>query len=176
MASSPILRGTSCRAGRVSNRWRSKCLVRHAGGVGEKLPGVEDRDAAVVLPGCDVAVEAEKAVEASSGQRVRQGDGFLDYLAVGGVSSRYITIGKVAGLFGVSGWVKVHSYTSPRHDIVSYSLWHLSGGSGFEPPAFEMSRRHGKGVIAKFLGIDDRDAAVALLGCDVAIEATQLKS
>ena len=92
------------------------------------------------------------------------------------MSGRYITIGKVAGLFGVSGWVKVHSYTSPRHGIVSYSSWRLlSNGAESDSPPLEASRRHGNGVIAKFLGVDDRDAAAALTGCDIAVEAAQLK-
>ncbi len=93
------------------------------------------------------------------------------------MSDRYITLGKVVGVFGVSGWVKVHSYTSPRDGILSYASWRLlSRGADLEPLQLEASRRHGARVIAKFLGVDDRDGAVALRGRDIVIKAAQLKS
>jgi len=32
-----------------------------------------------------------------------------------------IALGKISGVFGVKGWVKVHSYTDPREKIVDYT-------------------------------------------------------
>ena len=34
-----------------------------------------------------------------------------------------ITIGRIVGLFGVRGWVKVYSYTRPREAILNYDPW-----------------------------------------------------
>ncbi|MDQ3730445.1 MAG: ribosome maturation factor RimM, partial [Pseudomonadota bacterium] len=41
-----------------------------------------------------------------------------------------ITVGRICGLFGVKGWVKVFSYTEPRENICRYSPWHLLGAQG----------------------------------------------
>ena len=36
-----------------------------------------------------------------------------------------ITLGKIVGVFGIKGWVKVFSETRPREQIFSYSPWLL---------------------------------------------------
>ena len=36
-----------------------------------------------------------------------------------------VAVGRVAGIFGVQGWVKVHSYTEPREAIFDYRPWLL---------------------------------------------------
>ncbi len=90
------------------------------------------------------------------------------------MSGRHIPIGKITGLFGVAGWTKVYSYTSPRWNIIEYSPWRLAAHAGaVQSPALESARRHGDGVIAKFAGIDDRDAAAALAGCEITVAETQ---
>ena len=91
------------------------------------------------------------------------------------MTCRHIPIGKIIGLFGVAGWVKVHSYTRPRQNIIAYSRWRLSPREGalVFSPELESVRRRGGGVVAKFAGIDDRTAAGALLGREVTVEKTQ---
>ncbi|TNF36614.1 MAG: ribosome maturation factor RimM, partial [Gammaproteobacteria bacterium] len=34
-----------------------------------------------------------------------------------------LDVGKVSGVFGVKGWVKVYSYTDPMEGISNYSPW-----------------------------------------------------
>ena len=36
-----------------------------------------------------------------------------------------ITLGRIVGVFGVRGWVKVFSETRPREQIFKYSPWML---------------------------------------------------
>ena len=36
-----------------------------------------------------------------------------------------IVLGRVAGPFGVKGWVKVKSYTEPTEGILGYRDWHV---------------------------------------------------
>ncbi len=93
------------------------------------------------------------------------------------MSGRHIPIGKIIGLFGIAGWVKVHSYTRPRHNIVAYTSWRLAPHRGsLSSPAFESARRHGNGVAAKFAAVDDRTAAVALLGREVTVDRAQFSN
>ena len=40
-----------------------------------------------------------------------------------------VVIGRITGVYGVRGWVKVFSETEPRENILGYSPWYL-GPSG----------------------------------------------
>ncbi len=87
----------------------------------------------------------------------------------------FIIVGRVSGLFGVRGWVKVYSYTEPRENIVTYSPWYLrTEGGEWSTREVVAGHRHGKGIVAQLRGCDDRDAAAALLGAEVAIRREQL--
>lgn len=85
-----------------------------------------------------------------------------------------VIVGRVSGLFGVRGWLKIHSYTEPRDNIVEYSPWFLNSGGEWRSIEIESGRVHGKGVVVKFVGYDDRDAAAQLIGHDIAVTREQL--
>ena len=85
-----------------------------------------------------------------------------------------LVVGRIGGLFGVRGWVKVFSYTEPRDNILSYSPWLLHIGGEWVTAKPVGGRIHGKGLVAQIEGYDDRDAAATLLGCDIAINRSQL--
>jgi len=38
---------------------------------------------------------------------------------------QWVPVGKLNGLFGVKGWVKIFSNTQPKENILSYSPWYL---------------------------------------------------
>ena len=85
-----------------------------------------------------------------------------------------ITLGRVTGLYGVKGWVKVFSDTNPREGISDYSEWLLKREHGWQRIAVESGRKQGKNIVVKLAGIDDRDMAAILSGCDIAITRDQL--
>lgn len=89
-------------------------------------------------------------------------------------SGNRIVLGRVTGLFGVRGWVKVFSNTQPREGIANYSPWQLRLGDEWRSFVVEQGQSQGKGVIVKLEGVDDRDAAAALMGADIAIWREQL--
>jgi 16S rRNA processing protein RimM len=80
-----------------------------------------------------------------------------------------IILGKISGVFGTRGWVKIHSYTRPRDNILAYRRWDLATPSGWRSHAVAESRRQGNGLIARLEDVTDRDAAVATVGRDIAI-------
>lgn len=86
----------------------------------------------------------------------------------------YIVVGRISGIYGVRGWVKVYSHTQPRESILNYSPLHLSMNGEWRAVALENGRTHGKGIVAKFEGCDDREAAAALMNTTVAIRREQL--
>ncbi|GAB4290429.1 MAG: ribosome maturation factor RimM [Thiohalomonadaceae bacterium] len=85
-----------------------------------------------------------------------------------------IVVGRIAGLFGVRGWVKVYSHTQPLDNILRYSPWLVLRDGQWLPMKPLAGRLHGKGIVAHIEGCDDRDAAAALVGCDIAIVRSQL--
>jgi len=91
----------------------------------------------------------------------------------------FVTLGKIIGFFGVKGWVKVHSDTEPRENIVSYSQWWLGDGrKQNERQLIKVSngKRSGKNVIAKLDGVDSREQAELYLGKEIAVKRSELPS
>lgn len=88
-----------------------------------------------------------------------------------------IVVGKISGVFGVKGWVKVYSWTDPRDGIGAYNPWLLRQGSqDWRKVEIEAARDQAKTVIAKITGIDDRDAAMLLNGSEIGIYKSQLEA
>lgn len=88
------------------------------------------------------------------------------------MSKRTLILGRISGLFGVQGWVKVFSETEPQEAILSYSPWFL--GADAEPRQVMDARRHGKVLVARLAGCDNRDEAAAFVGRSIAIRRQQL--
>jgi 16S rRNA processing protein RimM len=93
--------------------------------------------------------------------------------AVSVVSANLVTLGRISGLFGVHGWVKVFSYSQPRDGMLRYNLWYLELATGWSQMALEGGHRHSKGVVAKLAGCDSRDRAAPLLGAAIAVSREQ---
>jgi len=85
-----------------------------------------------------------------------------------------INVGKISGVFGLKGWVKVFSYTEPRENILSYKHWLLKKGSQDKSIKVIGGQLQGKGVVAQIEGVTDRDQALLLMGWDVYITHDQL--
>jgi len=81
-----------------------------------------------------------------------------------------VVLGRITGVYGVRGWVRIFSDTEPRENILRYSPWYVDG----EPRKVAEGRRHGKGLVARLQGCDDRDQAAALVGREIAIRRDQL--
>jgi 16S rRNA processing protein RimM len=85
-----------------------------------------------------------------------------------------VRLGRIVGLFGIQGWVKVFSFTEPREAILDYGPWLLGSDSSWRQATVEDGKRHGKAVLAKLAGVDDRDDATGLLGEEIAIDRSDL--
>ena len=72
-------------------------------------------------------------------------------------------LGRISGLYGIRGWVKVFSYTDPREAILDYGRWHLQRGDAWDAVTVAEGKRHGKSVIARLDGVDDRGQARELI-------------
>ena len=87
---------------------------------------------------------------------------------------QYISVGKISGVFGVKGWVKVFSFTDPRENILTYSPWLLKKGDESKTVAVIDGQLQGKTIVAQLDGVNDRDQAASLMGWDIFIRQDQL--
>ena len=89
------------------------------------------------------------------------------------MSKQTVTLGSINGVYGVKGWVKVYSFTSPIENILKYKTWQLFNSkqknNQNKTVKLEKGKRHGKGIIAKFEGFDDRNAVEILLKSEIII-------
>jgi 16S rRNA processing protein RimM len=85
-----------------------------------------------------------------------------------------INVGRISGVFGVKGWLKVFSFTDPRENILSYSPWLLKKGGEIKQLDVIDGALHGKAVIAQLDDIIDRDQAAGFVGWDIFITHNQL--
>jgi len=84
-------------------------------------------------------------------------------------ASERVILGRISGLYGVKGWVRVFSYTDPREAVLDYGQWLVGRKARWDSVTVAEGKRHGKSVIARLEGIDDRDEAAQLMGLDIAV-------
>ncbi|MGH8124708.1 MAG: ribosome maturation factor RimM [Rhodanobacteraceae bacterium] len=88
---------------------------------------------------------------------------------------RHVLLGRIVGVHGVRGAVKLESFTEPRTAIFDYTPWLLERDTGeFETIAEVHGHAQGKGIVAVLAGIGDRDAAAALIGARIWISREAL--
>lgn len=91
-------------------------------------------------------------------------------------ASSLVTVGRITSVYGVRGWVKVHSFTEPMENILQFSQWQLQGPDGKPGQAIEIDggKRHGKGLVVHIKGVDDRDLAAQYCQRDIAVSGSEL--
>lgn len=85
-----------------------------------------------------------------------------------------ISVGEIAGVFGVKGWLKIFSLTDPRENILNYSPWTLRKNSEIKVVDVLDGKRQGKSVVAAIEGVSDRDIAAGYSGWEILIKKQQL--
>jgi 16S rRNA processing protein RimM len=91
-----------------------------------------------------------------------------------------VRLGRVAGVFGIQGWVRIASDTRPADNIFRYRRWWLGDEeSGFESRVVARSKPESNALLAQLSGRDgmavsDRDLAQALVGLAISVEREAL--
>jgi len=88
--------------------------------------------------------------------------------------SQRIIVGRISGIYGVQGWLKLISYTRPRDNIFNYNPWLLNLDDNWQEMVMLDGKRQAKGLISRLDGIQNRDEAKILLNADIAIYRHQL--
>lgn len=85
-----------------------------------------------------------------------------------GGDGRRVLLGRIVGVHGLRGEVKLESWTEPRLRILDYRPWLLETAPGeVKQIGRVQGRAQGKGVVASLPGVADREAAAALIGANI---------
>jgi 16S rRNA processing protein RimM len=61
------------------------------------------------------------------------------------MSATRIVVGRISGVYGVKGWVKVYSHTKPLENILRYTPWQLGQHGQWREVKLAEGKPHGKG-------------------------------
>lgn len=87
---------------------------------------------------------------------------------------RRVLLGRIVGVHGVRGAVKLESFTEPRLAIFNYRPWLLQRAGQVTEIAGAQGHAQGKGIVATLPEVIDRDAAMALVGTEVWVPRSAL--
>ncbi|MCK5898458.1 MAG: ribosome maturation factor RimM [Methylococcales bacterium] len=85
-----------------------------------------------------------------------------------------ITLGKISGVFGVQGALKIFSFTHPNENILNYPTWILEKDDKQTEVIVVRGKRQGKAIVARLKNISDRDEALTLVGSEIKIHKSSL--
>src|SRR5699024_8204646 len=89
---------------------------------------------------------------------------------VGQQPADLVGLGRIAGAYGVRGWIRIHSHAQQGNTLLSATNWWIrtpasvSGAGVFRPLVISRARTHGKYLVARAHGIDNREDAQLLKG------------
>ncbi|MFC4727193.1 ribosome maturation factor RimM [Coralloluteibacterium thermophilus] len=87
---------------------------------------------------------------------------------------RRLLLGRIVGVFGIRGELKIESHTEPRTAIFDYQPWTLRAGGREREVSGVRGKATGKNIVATFPGIEDRDAAETLIGQEIWVPRSAL--
>lgn len=85
-----------------------------------------------------------------------------------------VVMGRVASPYGIKGWVKIQVFTETLDSLLDYPAWKIGKSGNWRDADIEDASMHGDVLIAKFAGCNDRDAAFALRGQEIAVDREEL--
>ncbi len=83
-------------------------------------------------------------------------------------------MGRILGPFGIQGWIKLRTFTETPDSLAGHPSWWLHRKAGWQSATLEEFKVRPAAVSAKLAGVDDRNAAELLQGCDVAVTREEL--
>jgi len=80
-----------------------------------------------------------------------------------------VVMGRIVAPYGVKGWVKVLPSTELIDGLLDYQTWQIGKGSEWQSIKLKSGKVHNDVLVVKLEGINDRDAAFACKGKQVAV-------
>lgn len=90
------------------------------------------------------------------------------------VPADLVVVARITTVFGVKGWVKIHSYTEPMDNLRGFKALYVQRNGRWQPLELEQIKRHQKGLIGLICGVDDREQARNWCQSDIAVSASEM--
>lgn len=80
-----------------------------------------------------------------------------------------VIMGRVAAPYAVRGWIKVQPFTAATDSLLDYSIWQIGKQGAWQPYRVLEGKVHGQFLLIQLEGVNERNAAEALQGRDIAV-------
>ena len=85
-----------------------------------------------------------------------------------------IYLGKITGVHGIKGWLKIQSFSSPPENILNYPSWIINNQGEEDFYSIEKGRKQNNKIVVKLEKIDDRNTAESLINSKIQILRSDL--
>ena len=85
-----------------------------------------------------------------------------------------IYLGKITGVHGIKGWLKIQSFSSPPENILNYPQWIINNNGEEDFYSIEKGRKQNNKIVVKLEKIDDRNTAESLINSKIQILRSDL--
>jgi 16S rRNA processing protein RimM len=88
-------------------------------------------------------------------------------------------VGCLTQPYGLKGWIKVHSFTEPKENLLELCLkgqskCQMQYKGKWQAVTVEAGKEHGKGLIVKLKGVETPEQARLFSGSELAVPASEL--
>jgi len=80
-----------------------------------------------------------------------------------------IYLGKITGVHGIKGWLKIQSFSSPPENILNYPQWIINNQGKEDFYSIEQGRKQKNTIVVKLEKINDRNTAESLINSKIQI-------
>jgi 16S rRNA processing protein RimM len=89
--------------------------------------------------------------------------------------SSEILIARFGKTYGIHGWIKINSYTTPVEKVLEYDCWLIKQDAQWVPLNLEAKKLHGNSIIAKIKGYDNPESVKYFTNQEIAVAKEQLQ-
>ena len=86
----------------------------------------------------------------------------------------HVLIARIGAAYGIKGWVKLISFSSPKTNILDYRCYLTPQADSLVKLEIDQCKAQGKGFVAHIKGCDDRSQTQEFTGKDLYIEKSLL--
>lgn len=85
-----------------------------------------------------------------------------------------LVVGRIVGVHGLQGGLKLLSYTRPRANLLRYREWWVRRPDHWLQVRLLEGSAQGKSLVARLDGVDSREAAEGMVGLDILVPRASL--
>ena len=90
------------------------------------------------------------------------------------IAADLVVMGRVIAPYGVLGWLKIHPETEQFDGLLDYKTWWVGKDEDWRELKVESAKTHNDVLVVKLQSVDDRDAAFACKGKQIAVPRASL--